>query len=90
MRCEVKRREFITLLGGATAWPLALLAQQARRIAILHSGYPNRTPINVLLAELRTLGYEDGRTATIEVLGGEGDPDRLSTIVSKRLHKVLT
>jgi putative ABC transport system substrate-binding protein len=36
-----------------------------------------------LLSELRALGYEDGRTAAIEVLGGEGDPDRLNSIVAK-------
>jgi putative ABC transport system substrate-binding protein len=37
----------------------------------------------VLFAALRTLGYEDGRTAAIELLGGEGDPDRLNTLVAK-------
>jgi putative ABC transport system substrate-binding protein len=80
----IGRREFITLLGGAAvAWPLAARAQQRRRISILHSGFPNRTPIHVLFAALRTLGYEDGRTATIELLGGEGDPDRLNTLVAK-------
>ena len=81
---QLKRREFVALLGGAAvAWPLAARAQHPRRLSILHSGFPNRTPIHVLLAELRTLGYEDGRTAAIEVLGGEGDPDRLKALVSK-------
>jgi putative tryptophan/tyrosine transport system substrate-binding protein len=81
----MKRREFIALVGSAAAaWPPAAHAQQQpRRVSILHSGFPNRTPIHVLLAELRTLGYEDGRTAAIELLGGEGDPDRLNTLVSK-------
>ena len=70
----MKRRDFITLIGGAAAMsPLAVRAQQPRRISILHSGFPNRTPIHLLFAALRTLGYEDGRTAAIELLGGEGD-----------------
>jgi putative tryptophan/tyrosine transport system substrate-binding protein len=58
-------------------------AQRPRRVSILHSGFPNRTPVHALLAELRALGYEDGRSAAIELLGGEGDPDRLNTFVSR-------
>ena len=80
----MKRREFITLLGGAVAaWPVVARAQQHRRISILHSGFPNRTPIHLLFAALRTLGYEDGRTAVIELLGGEGDPSRLNALVAE-------
>jgi len=80
----VKRREFITLVGGAAAaWPVVARAQQPRRISILHSGFPNRTPIHLLFAALRTLGYEDGRTAAIELLGGEGEPSRLNALVAK-------
>jgi len=83
------RREFIALAGGAAvAWPLATPlatiahAQKRPRIAILHSGFPNRTPIHVLLEALRALGYEDGSTATIELLGGEGNADRLNTLIA--------
>ena len=80
----MKRREFITLLGGAVAaWPVVARAQPHRRISILHSGFPNRTPIHLLFAALRTLGYEDGRTAVIELLGAEGDPSRLNALVAK-------
>jgi putative ABC transport system substrate-binding protein len=80
---NMRRRRFIRLCGVALAWPTAARAQQPRRIGILHSGFPDRTPIHVLFAALRTLGYEDGRTAAIELLGGEGDPDRLNTLVAK-------
>jgi putative tryptophan/tyrosine transport system substrate-binding protein len=80
---NMRRRQFISLCGVALAWPTAARAQQPRRIGILHSGFPDRTPIHVLFAALRTLGYEDGRTAAIELLGGEGDPDRLNTLVAK-------
>jgi putative tryptophan/tyrosine transport system substrate-binding protein len=80
----MKRREFISLLGAAAAArPLAVCAQERRRISILHSGFPNLTPMHHLFAALRTLGYEDGRTATIELLGGEGDSYRLNTLVAK-------
>jgi putative ABC transport system substrate-binding protein len=81
----MKRREFMALLSGAVvARSLAAHAQAPRRrISILHSGFPNLTPIHLLSAALRMLGYEDGRTAAIEVLGGEGDPDRLNALVAQ-------
>jgi ABC-type uncharacterized transport system substrate-binding protein len=85
----LRRREFIALIGGAAvSWPRTGSAQQASarakvyRIFILHSGFPRRTPIDHLFDALRERGYEDGRTAKIELLGGEGDPDRLRTLIA--------
>jgi ABC-type uncharacterized transport system substrate-binding protein len=40
-----------------------------------------------LFEALRALGYEDGRTTAIELLGGEGDPDRLNTLVAKLISQ---
>ena len=85
----MRRRAFITLFGAAAAWPFAVslgtpaLARDPAKITILHSGFPNRTPINLLFAALAKLGYENGRTATIDLLGGEGDPDRLKALVAQ-------
>src|SRR5271163_4097278 len=79
----MRRRDFIAGLAGAAAWPLAPRAQRPPRISILHSGFPNLTPIDLLFAALRTLGYVDGRTAVVELLGAEGDPYRLSTFVAQ-------
>jgi putative ABC transport system substrate-binding protein len=70
----VKRRAFITLLGGvAAAWPQAALAQQGsrkRRIGVLMStaagDAEGRARIAALLDELQKLGWIDGRTARIE------------------------
>jgi putative tryptophan/tyrosine transport system substrate-binding protein len=59
------------------------LAGELRRISILHSGFPNLTPIHLLFEALRALGYEDGRSATIELLGAEGDADRLTAFVAQ-------
>jgi putative ABC transport system substrate-binding protein len=66
----MRRREFITLVGGAVAWPIAARAQQAGRvtkIGILASGNQLNSPmIESFRQELRTLGYVEGRDTTIE------------------------
>jgi putative ABC transport system substrate-binding protein len=77
----MRRREVIaSLLSGAIA--TAARAQTGPHISILHSGFPHRTPIHLLLEALASLGYENGRTAQIEVLGGEGNIDRLNAHVA--------
>src|SRR5258708_32601842 len=70
----MKRREFITLLGGAAAWPLAARAQQAdrkRRIGILMTIAANdpeaQARIVVFAQALQALGWTDGRNARIDV-----------------------
>jgi putative tryptophan/tyrosine transport system substrate-binding protein len=67
----MKRRAFITLLGGAVAWPLAARAQQAGkvwRIGILGTSLnvPNLVAYyEAFLAELKALGFEEGKNITI-------------------------
>lgn len=76
----MRRRDFI---AGLVLAPLATQSSAAeKRISILHSGFPERTPIHVLTDALRALGYENGSTAVIEVLGGEGDASRLDALVN--------
>ena len=85
----MRRRKFITLFGAAAAWLFAVLpgtpalARDPPKITILHSGFPNRTPINLLFEALSKLGYENGRTATIDLQGGEGDSNRLKVLVAQ-------
>ncbi len=79
----MRRREFIALLGSTAAvWARAARAEKLYRIVILHSGFPRRTPIDHLFDALCERGYEDGRTAKIELLGGEGDADRLKALIA--------
>ena len=78
----MKRREFITLLGGAAAWPLAARAQQAermRRIGIL-SGLAADDPegqarFAAFAQGLQQLGWTDGRNVRIDIRSAAGNVD---------------
>ena len=66
----MNRREFITLLGGAAAWPLAARAQQGdrlRRIGVLMAGDVNdpvvKARIYAFIQALADLGWTEGRSA---------------------------
>ena len=81
----MRRREFITLLGGATAWPLAAHAQQAdriRRIAVLmayaESDSEARAWVAAFRERLQTFGWTEGRNIAIDVhwATGETEPVR--------------
>jgi putative ABC transport system substrate-binding protein len=78
----MRRRAFITLLGGAAAWPLAAGAQQAermRRIGVLMSTAANdplgQARIAAFLHGLQQLGWTDGRNVRIDTRWGGGNAD---------------
>jgi ABC-type uncharacterized transport system substrate-binding protein len=77
----VKRREFITLLGGAAvAWPLAASAQPLQRaarpvrIGVLASYF--HPPLQRMLQKLKELGYVESETIRFEYRFAEGHDDR--------------
>jgi putative ABC transport system substrate-binding protein len=82
-----KRREFITLLGGAAAWPLAARAQQgdrARRIGVLMGLDENdpevKTSVSAFIQALAGVGWTDGRNVRIDVRSGGGDINRIRAL----------
>ena len=74
----MRRRKFITLLGGAAAWPFAATAQQAGRtyrLGCLRAS-PRDTPINVaFFEELRRGGFTEGQNLTVEYRAFGQHPD---------------
>ena len=79
----MKRREFITLVGGAAAWPAIGRAQPAarmRRLGILLFQEPDRAVIAPMLQGLDALGYVDGKTITIDYRSADGKYERLAEL----------
>ena len=86
---DPRRREFITLLGGAAAaWPLAARAQQPGKLPTIGLLIPG-TPAShgqwfaVLVQRLRELGWIEGRTVAIEVRWAEGRVKGLAEIAAE-------
>jgi hypothetical protein len=83
---SMKRREFITLLGGAAAWPLAARGQQAAKLPIVGflgtdaSGW--RPWTSAFVQRLHELGWIEGRTIAIEYRWSEGRPERHAEIAA--------
>src|SRR6476469_6963284 len=76
----MRRREFITLVGGATAWPFAALAQPkgiSRLGVLLYSDPQNDPQMAAIRRGLSDLGYVEGRNIVIELRHAEGRLDRL-------------
>ena len=83
---RLKRREFITLFGGAVAWPLAARAQPSKvaRIGALYIGLADAESFKKELREgLRELGYLEGQNIAFEFRSAEGKLDRLPELASE-------
>jgi len=89
----MKRREFITLLGGSFAWPFAARAQQPKKVPRLcfltfdpgtaHSPSPRFNPF---FEGLRELGYVDGQNIAIDYLSADGDGERFPALAAECLR----
>jgi putative ABC transport system substrate-binding protein len=84
----IGRREFITLLGGAAAWPLAARAQQSAKmptIGFLGASTPSAWSrwTAAFVQRLRELGWIEGRTVAIEYRWAEGREERFTDIAAE-------
>jgi putative ABC transport system substrate-binding protein len=79
----MRRREFITLLGGAVAWPLAVQAQQLPIVGLVSIGASSSDPANFrpFLEQMRELGYVDGQNIVFDRRFAAGDDNLISGFV---------
>ena len=88
----MRRREFITMIGGVAAWPLNSRAQQPAlpvigfvNVASATGGYAPH--LSAFLKGLSEAGYIDGRNVAIEYRWAEGRSDRLPAMVTDLVHR---
>ena len=92
---QLKRREFIALIGGAAVWPLAARAQQAAMpvVGVIHAGLPETEPgsrMNAFRQGLNESGYAEGQNVTIEYRWAEGRYDRYSELMADLIRRKVS
>src|SRR5262245_29037903 len=86
----MRRRDLITLLGGAAAWPLAARAQQpgkTRRVGYIRAGAPRNDPFREeFVRGMRDLGYVEGRNIANEFRHYGDDVDSIPSLIGELLR----
>ena len=86
----IQRREFITVLGGAAAWPLAARSQQdgrVRRIGVLtpfdENDAQQKRRLSAFTQALADLGWTDGRNVRMDLRWGSNDTNRIQALAQE-------
>jgi putative ABC transport system substrate-binding protein len=92
MSIRLRRREVIAALGGAAAgWPVAVRAQQARRIGVLTAAYSQtdregQARVAAFINTFQRLGWTDGRNFRIEYRWSADDAKRIDSFAQELVH----
>ena len=82
---DLRRRQFITLLGGAVAWPFAARAQQSAKTRVgITSIQPRTSPIYAAFDQrLRELGYIEGQNLIADFLNPEDQAEGIAAAIKE-------
>src|SRR5262245_20811071 len=85
----MRRRHFISLLGGTAAWPLAARAQQPAKpvVGVLHSSSTDSARLRAFRQGLKDAGFIEGENVVIEYRSADGQTERLSGLAAELVQR---
>src|SRR3954453_24156922 len=93
-RSSMRRRDFVALIGSATAWPLAAGAQQPGTpvLGFLHSASPDTyvSQMKAFHQGLKETGYVEGQNVAMEYSWAENQMARLPTLAAELVHRAVS
>jgi putative ABC transport system substrate-binding protein len=82
----MRRREFITLIGGAASWPLAAWAQQSRSFRIGYLAFVSGEDSTIIMQRLQELGYRQGENLEFVYRSADGRPELLDSLAAELVN----
>jgi putative ABC transport system substrate-binding protein len=82
----MRRREFITLIGGAATWPLVAWAQPSRSFRIAYLAFVPGQDSTIIMQRLQELGYRQGENLEFTYRSADGRPELLDSLTAELVN----
>ena len=82
----MRRREFITLIGGAASWPLAARAQQSKSFRVGYLAFVAGKDSTIIMQRLQELGYRQGENLEFVYHSADGRPELLDSLAAELVN----
>ena len=82
----MRRREFITFIGGAAMWPLAASAQQSKSFRIAYLAFVTGSDSTIITERLQELGYREGENLEFIYRSADGRPELLASLAAELVN----
>ena len=82
----MRRREFMTLVGGAATWPLTALAQQSRSFRVGYLAFVPDQDSTIIMQRLQELGYRQGGNLEVTYRSADGRPELLASLAAELVN----